>query len=279
VRSVLIAGCGYLGVATARLFLRDGWRVEGWNRSGEVQGAEALELPVRAVDLSKASEVDSAEGEFDFVIHSASTRGGDAADYLRLYRDGLNNLRQRFRGSHLLFVSSTSVYAQKSGEWVDEASPAEPLHEKGRILREAEKIALATGGRVARLAGLYGPGRSAFLRRVLAKDVSLEEGADRYVNQVHRDDAASALLAIAQSGAGGEIWNVADNDPLLLSACYQWLADRLKQPLSDSAKPARPRKRGESNKRVSNSRLRHLGWEPIYPSFREGMERSVLPAL
>jgi nucleoside-diphosphate-sugar epimerase len=280
VSRVLIAGCGYLGTATAKLFLREGWSVEGWTRSGSIEAEPESRFDVRAVDLSQPATVESAPGEFEVVIHCASTRGGEAPDYARVYRGGVENLLQRFPRSRLLFVSSTSVYAQQLGERVDESSEAEPVHERGKILRETEELTLSHGGAVARLAGIYGPGRSALLRRVLANEASADEKADRFVNQIHRDDAALALFKIATlSGGAGQIWNVTDNEPLLLSQCYRWLAQKLNRSLSTTRSAVRPRKRGESNKRVSNSRLRTAGWAPKYPSFKEGMERSVLPSI
>jgi nucleoside-diphosphate-sugar epimerase len=280
VSRVLIAGCGYLGTATAKLFLRDGWTVEGWSRSGSIESDPLAQFNVSAVDLSQFEAIRSAPGEFEIVIHCASTRGGDAADYARVYRDGVENLLQRFPMSQLLFVSSTSVYAQQAGDWVDEGSPAEPLHERGKILRETEMSVLSHGGRVARLAGIYGPGRSALLRRVLANEAAVEEKSDRFVNQIHRDDAAAALLKIAQlPDGGGKIWNVSDNEPLLLSECYLWLSQKVNRPFTELSGGQAQRKRGASNKRISNSRLRDQGWDPVYPSFKEGMERTVLPSL
>ncbi len=276
-RRVLIAGCGYLGTATAKLFLRAGYAVEGWTRSGTSDWETAPAFEIRAVDVSAADAVMRAEGEFDVVIHCASTRGGDAADYEQVYGKGVENLRRRFSRAQLIFVSSTSVYPQRNGEWVDEASPAEPTHERGKILRAAEELVLGNSGSVARLGGIYGPDRSALLRRVLNGEAAIDLTSDRFVNQVHRDDAAEALLKLADLKSERRIRNVVDNEPLLLRDCYRWLAERLHRPLVMGASP-RPRKRGDSNKRVSNALLRSDGWEPQYPSFKEGMERSVLPA-
>jgi nucleoside-diphosphate-sugar epimerase len=276
VSRVLIAGCGYLGTAAAKLFLHEGWTVEGWTRSGSIESEPRPQFNVRAVDLSEPEAVTSAPGEFEVVIHCASTRGGEAADYARVYRAGVENLLQRFPSSQLLFVSSTSVYAQQSGEWVDESSPAEPVHERGRILRAAENLALSHGGRIARLAGIYGPGRSALLRRVRENEAWVDEKTDRFVNQIHRDDAASALLKIAQLPAGcDQIWNVADTEPLLLSECYRWLSQKLKKPAMHPAVYQASGKRGISNKRVCNSRLCDQGWAPSYASFKEGMDRNL----
>jgi nucleoside-diphosphate-sugar epimerase len=278
VQRVLIAGCGYVGTAAAKLFREADWAVEGWTRTGRGAVEARPGYDLRAVDLSDMKQVRAAPGVFDLVIHSASTRGGDAAAYRRVYLEGARHLIDRFTGVAFLFVSSTSVYAQQAGEWVTEESEAEPEHERGRILRATEDFVLERGGTIARFAGIYGPERSTLLRRVLRSEAVVNPDADRFVNQVHRDDAASALLRLGQNASGAGIYNVADDLPLPLSECYQWLAERLGRPTPSSG-PAAARKRGNSNKRVSNARLRAAGWIPQFPSFMEGMEKSVLPGL
>src|SRR5207249_3359064 len=127
---VLIAGCGYLGQAVAELFFADGWEVEGWTKSSDsAHQLSTKPYPILAVDVSQADQVRAHKGNFDAVIHCASTRGGDTDSYRRVYLDGARNLLERFGGSQILFTSSTSVYAQKSGEWVTEESSVGPMHE------------------------------------------------------------------------------------------------------------------------------------------------------
>lgn len=280
-KRVLIAGCGYVGAATAKLFQAAGWAVEGWTRSGKAAVEPGPDCRVRAVDLGDANQVRSAADEFDLVIHCASTRGGGAEAYRRIYLEGARHLCQRFDQAAILFVSSTSVYAQRDGEWVTEESAARPEQETGRILREAEDLVLARGGTIARLAGLYGPGRSALLQRVLRGEAVVDPSNDRFVNQLHRDDAAGALFFLGNGEGAGhdQIYNVADDVPLPLSECYRWLAAKLDRPLPPVGSEPPPRRRGETNKRVSNRKLRQAGWLPAFPSFIEGMERSVLPAM
>jgi nucleoside-diphosphate-sugar epimerase len=132
---------------------------------------------------------------------------------------------------------------------------------------------------VARLAGIYGPGRSFLLRKFLGGEAVLDREDDRFINQAHRDDIVSALFVLAEQRAvlGGQIFNVVDSQPILTRDAYQWLSARLQQPLP-AGKIAAPRKRGDSNKQVSNKRLLALGWEPRYPDFRAGMTESVLPS-
>jgi nucleoside-diphosphate-sugar epimerase len=277
--SVLIAGCGYVGAATADLFHAEGWAVEGWTHSPA--SAEALAgkpYRVRAVDISDRVALAKVAGGFDTVIHCASSGGGGPESYLRVYLEGARNLLETLRPRRFLFTSSTSVYAQKDGEWVDEESPAEPAHETGRILRESEELVRQNGGTSARLAGIYGPGRSALLRKFLAGEARIEGEGGRFLNHAQRDDIAAALLLMTTL-PGGQIVNVCDAEPITQRAAYEWLARKLDRPLPATTAEAGPRKRGASNKRVSNRKLRALGWVPRFPTFARGMEESVLPAL
>ncbi len=279
-RRVLIAGCGYLGQATADVFETAGWEVKGWTSSSK-SARELLAKPYRvdALDISNAPQVAACTGNFDAVIHCASTRGGDVDLYRSVYLTGTRNLLDRFPEAKIILTSSTSVYAQSNGEWVTEESSAEPNQETGKILREAEKLVLARGGNVARLSGIYGPGRSFLLKKFLGGEAIVDPERDRFVNQIHRDDAAAALfLLVGRQSPGGGIYNVVDDQPILQSECYRWLAERLNRPAPPFGRSASKRKRGESNKRVSNAKLRALGWVPRYSTFAKAMGKSILPA-
>jgi nucleoside-diphosphate-sugar epimerase len=279
---ILIAGCGYVGQAAAALFHERGWSVEGWTASS--QSARQLgnrPYSVRAVDIADSDAVSAVREEFDVVIQCASSGGGEAATYRRVYLEGARNLLNAFSSARLLMASSTSVYPQKGGNSVDETSPASPAHERGQILREAEEIVLSHNGIVARLGGIYGPGRSFFLRKLLAGDATADEGGDRFVNQAHRDDIVSALFLLAERRAdcGRQIYNVVDDQPIRARDAYQWLSKRLQRPLlAGTGNVVAGRKRGDSNKRVCNQKLRALGWEPRYANFSVAMSESVLPS-
>jgi nucleoside-diphosphate-sugar epimerase len=271
---VLIAGCGYVGEAAANRFHECGWEVEGWTASAE-SAARLSQRPyqVRGVDVTAAE----ASGDFDVVILSVSSRGGDEAVYRRLYFDGARNLLRLFSRASLIFTSSTSVYAQNDGSVVDESSPAEPRHAKGQILRDTEELVLAAGGIVARLAGIHGPNRSFFLTRFL-EGAGIDGSNDRFINQVHRDDIVDALLLLAERRAEcrGEIFNVVGDRPIMASDAYAWLRSRLGSRAFSTHRPARTGKRGESCKHVSNRKLRALGWTPRYPTFESAMNGSIL---
>jgi nucleoside-diphosphate-sugar epimerase len=276
----LIAGCGYLGQALADLLAANDWGVEGWTISEE-SAQQLLDRGIRAqsVDISDEKDVAAHKADFDVVVHCASTRGGDVDLYRHVYFDGAQNLRNHFGGAKFLFTSSTSVYAQINREIVTEQSPAQPKHETGKILRQAEDLVLAKNGVVVRLGAIYGPGRSALLKKFLSGDTVVDPSQDRFVNQIHRDDAAMGMCLLLKSAtAAGELYNVVDDRPILLSECYLWLAAKLQRPLASSRSSTPTRRRGESNKRVSSAKLRSIGWVPQYPTFAVGMEKSVLPA-
>jgi nucleoside-diphosphate-sugar epimerase len=277
---ILIAGCGYVGQAAADLFYARGWAVQGWTRSAESAASlSGKPYAVRNVDVSRRAEVAECAETFDAVIHCASSSGGDADMYGEVYLGGVRNLLETFPGSKLLFTSSTSVYAQRDDSWVTEESETKPMRETSRILLEVERLVLDHGGIVARLAGIYGPGRSAMLNKFMAGAAIIDPENDRFVNQVHRDDIAAALFFLLNREAeGAQIYNVVDDQPILQSECYRWLAQRLNRPLPQFGRSTQRRKRGDSNKRVSNAKLRRLGWTPQYPTFAEAMEKSILPS-
>lgn len=273
---ILIGGCGYVGKATADLFHRAGWNVEGWTASDKSAATlSAKPYPICQVDISSRDQVAEHPDRFDAVVHCASSRGGGAESYRQIYLNGARNLLDRFK--KILFTSSTSVYAQRDGSWVTEESETKPVHETGQVLLETEKMVLSRDGTVVRLAGIYGPGRSALLSKFLAGTATINLKNDHFVNQVHRDDIASAIfLLVSGKWHKGQIYNVVDDEPILQSDSYRWLAERLNRPLPPIRELTEQRKRGDTNKRVSNAKLRSLGWTLKYPAFVDAMENSIL---
>lgn len=267
----LVAGCGYLGSALARLLHAQGWEVVAITRSET--SARALEnepFRVLARDLGGRDGL-AALGSFDAVIHCASSNRGGAEVYRRVYLEGARHLLDAFPGARLLFCGSTSVYAQTDGSAVTEESPAQPPRETGRILRAAEDLVLAAGGTVARLGGLYGPGRWALVERFLDGRAVIEGDGRRYINAIHRADAASALVFLLDQAPG--VYNVVDDTPAAQRDAYAILAEHYGRPLPPAAPPDPGRKRGWTHKAVSNAKLRALGWRPLYPSFRDALAK------
>jgi len=230
-------------------------------------------LAARALDISQPFGVPPGWEAPDVLVHCASSGRGGADAYRAVYRDGLANSLRAFRPLKVVFSGSTSVYAQTDGSWVDEHSPAEPERETGKILLEAERMALESGGIVLRFSGLYGPGRSVLVNKLLEGTAVLEGGGHRWINQIHRDDAAAALLRVSGIPEASGIFNATDDSPWTQRDCFSLLAEYFDRPLPPEAPENPGRKRGLTNKRVRNSRLRSLGWLPQYPSFRDALDK------
>lgn len=266
---LLLVGNGYLGQAVTREFRENGWDVATVSLSGE-DGSIAC-------DIGNAENVAKLPAA-DFIVHCAASGRGGAEAYRHVYVEGCRNLTRSFPGTPLLFTSSTSVYAQTDGSVVTEESPAIPDRETGGLLLEAERITREAGGIVVRLSGIYGPERSVILRKFLAGETVIEEDGSRFLNQIHRDDAASAILRLALSGTRGEIFNVSDSTPLTQIGCHRALADLFSLPLPPSGPRDLNRKRGWTHKQVSNAKLRSTGWLPRYPSFLDAAA-SIAPTV
>ena len=279
-RRVLVAGCGYLGLPLARQLHALGWQVTGVTQSAESATRLRLEpFRVLACDIADPAAVArlGSPGSFDAVIHCASSGRRGAEVYRHVYREGARHLLEALRPGRFLFTGSTSVYAQTDGGIVTEESPARPDRETGQILREAEDLALAAGGIVARLAGLYGPDRWALLQRFRDGTAVIEGDGARCLNQIHRADAASALVLLLDPRIAPGIYNVADDTPSTQREIYAAFARHFGQPLPPVAPSDPQRKRGWTHKRVSNAKLRALGWEPLYPSFRDALRAVPIP--
>ncbi|MDP3849612.1 MAG: sugar nucleotide-binding protein [Luteolibacter sp.] len=254
---LLLIGHGYLGREVARVFREGGWQVATVSLSG---GPDSLACDVGGPDAVKSLPA------ADFIVHCAASGRGGADAYQHVYVNGCRNLVERFSGVPLLFTSSTSVYAQIDGSVVTEESSAVPERETGRLLMEAERVTLAAGGVVARLSGIYGPGRSVILKKFLTGEARIEEDGRRFLNQIHRDDAARAVFHLAHSGAAG-VFNISDSTPLSQLACYQALSRIFARPLPPEGPRDPTRKRGWTHKQVSNAKLRASGWQAQFPSF------------
>ncbi len=267
----LILGCGYLGKALGSALIQEGHEVTGWVYSPENAATlKALGITPIVADLTEMTAWEVIRG-FDGVVHCASSRRGDAEVYEKIYLGGVRLAIQHLPKSRLIFVSSTSVYAQTDGSWVDETSPTEPTASTGKVLLEAERETLAAGGIVVRAGGIYGPDRGVLYERFLKGEAIIEGDGLRWMNQIHRDDLASAISRLTQNRPSESLFNAVDDEPTNALTYFQWLSDQLKKPMPPFGPENHQRKRGWTHKRISNQRLRATGWIPKYPTFREGL--------
>ena len=265
-KRLLVIGAGYLGEEIMRIFREDGWTVSGATLSGSDD--------LLACDVSDPTAVQKLP-DADVVIHCAASGRGGAEAYQRVYVDGCRNLASHFPDSHLVFTSSSSVYGQSDGQTVTEASEASPDRETGKLLLEAEQIVLQAGGIVTRLAGIYGPDRSVLLRKFKHGEALIEEDGRRFINQIHRLDAARAIrhLLTLPKFPAGQIFNVTDSVTLSQLEVYQGLAKIFGQDLPRSGPRDLNRKRGWTHKKVSSEKLQKIGWTPKFPSFLDAVEK------
>ncbi|WP_411845534.1 NAD-dependent epimerase/dehydratase family protein [Roseibacillus persicicus] len=274
--TLLIAGNGYLGQAVCEQARARNWEVITLSKSGEgsdhgVDFTDPAALLTLAKNVSPPSHI---------LASASSGRGGPDA-YRKVFLEGTNCLLETFPEAKLTFISSTSVYRQTDGCTVDEESPLAGHTATSTILLEAEKTVLAAGGTSLRLSGIYGPHRSVILKRFLSGEATLEETTAglgvRILNQIHRDDAARAILHLIEKKKSG-LYNVSDNEPTSQLATYQQLAEKLKFPLPPTAPPNPSSKRGWTHKAVSNHKLQTTGWNPEFPSFLSAVDE-LLPTI
>ncbi|MEM0970629.1 MAG: NAD-dependent epimerase/dehydratase family protein [Verrucomicrobiota bacterium] len=274
---IWIFGAGYVGAALAkRVSSRD--TVLALTLSRESADSLNDTLPSGATaavaDLTQPDSLRRLSQTFpvpDALVHCASSGRGGAEAYRSVYLGGCEHLLELFPNVPLLFTSSTSVYPQTSGEVVDESSSAQPSRETGKLLRQAENLVLPHHGIVARLAGIYGPDRSVLLKKILEGTAVIESGTSRYLNQIHRDDAASAIDHLLTQGAPGTIYNVCDGNHPTQREVTEALAHHFGKPMPPEKAPDLNRKRGWTHKRVSSQKLRDLGWKPSHPSYLESL--------
>ncbi len=274
---ILIAGCGYVGTALAEGLARLGNDVWGMRRNPEAlpKGVQ----PIKA-DLTKPATLAGFPDQLDYVFYTAGAAAFSEEAYEAAYIHGVTNLlaaleSQGQQPKRISFTSSTGVYAQQDGDWVDEASPTEPASFSGRAVLEGERLFQQSPFETVslRLGGIYGPGRTALIDRVRNGEATLK-AKSHYLNLIHLDDIVGALTHLMELELAQDVYVGVDSDPQEWNELIRWIARELnlpEPPVGDEAESARPRR----NRRCSNARLRASGFEFRYPSSREGYRELI----
>jgi nucleoside-diphosphate-sugar epimerase len=272
--SVLIAGCGDVGSRLAKQLLAKGWQVHGLRRdvSRLPDGVVGVAGDLFNEDCPETWPV----GAVDYLVYCAAATAHDEAGYRAAYVQGLQNVLSWLDDygqvpDRLLFVSSSSVYSQQDGEWVDETSPTLATGYSGRLMLEAEQVALQSGipASIVRLTGIYGPGRERLLTQV-REGYRVATDPPLYGNRIHADDAAGLLAYLLEADTRGvaldDVYIGVDDAPAPLAEVVGWLREYLG--VTEWSDEESVRRTG--SKRCSNARAKALGWAPKYPSYREG---------
>jgi nucleoside-diphosphate-sugar epimerase len=281
---IAVLGCGYVGAEFARQARAAGHDVLGVVRSIDSRDRLRAEgLVAEAFDLY-AGDWTLLPKQFDAVVYAASTGGGGPEAYALAYDVGVKRAlawAAAVGAQTFVFTSSTGVYRQDDGRIVDEESVVGGAPTADAILG-GERAVLNSGfakARVLRFGGLYGPGRHHLVDQLRRGEHVIGGRVDHYINYLHRDDAASALLAALVGGpAAARVYNVGDGHPVTKESLARWIAERLGQsaPVFDPSAPAGPRVakggRTQPSRIVATGRIRsELGWKPALADVFAGL--------
>jgi nucleoside-diphosphate-sugar epimerase len=285
---VLIVGFGYVGVPLGAELVRLGHEVFGLRRTSATEN-ELKAAGIQSVfsDVTKLEELKKLPRDFDWIVNCVAA-GGDTEKYREVYFNGTKNLIEWLKSNppkKFVYTSSTSVYGQNDGSQVKESSLTEPVSETSKVLLETEKVLLEAFQQkkfpavILRVAGIYGPDRGHWFKQFLKNEARIEGDGSRNLNMIHRDDLIGCIVAALKSGRAGEIYNAVDDEPVSQKNFFEWLAGTLGKypPPSEPENSAENRKRGSTNKRVSNRKLKmELGYQFKYPNFRKGYSAELL---
>lgn len=286
---VLIVGCGYVGIPLGAELVRLGHEVFGVRRSSNA-GHELKAAGISPIfaDITKPADLGSLPLPFDWVVNLVSSSKGGAAEYRDVYLNGTRNLIDALAASppkKFAYTSSTSVYGQTDAGLVKESSPTEPKMETGKLLLETEQMLLSAARErkfpavILRVAGIYGPGRGHLFLQYLKDEARISGKGDRLINMIHLTDLVGVILAALKDGRMGEIYNAVDDEPVAQIHFFRWLSETLGKwmpPFASEEEDAK-RKRGVTNKKVSNRKLKmELGYQFKYPTFRQGYTAEII---
>lgn len=294
----LIVGCGYLGRRVARAWLADGDRVFALTRSA-ANAADLQSIGVVPIigDICQPESLSDLPG-VNTVLFAVGYDRGSGKSQREVYVDGLKSVLQVVGpGSarscqRFLYVSSSSVYGQSEGEWVDESSVTEPVQPGGVCCREAEELVFRTFtagfsepssagtvpyANVLRLSGIYGPDRLLSRVAMLRAGEPISGRGDAWLNLIHVDDGVRAIQACEGSGKPGQTYLVSDDAPILRAEYYGKLAELTGSPTPTFApETASSRGSGGINKRCLNRRMREeLKVALAYPSISVGLPHAI----
>lgn len=263
---VLIAGCGDVGTRLGRRLCADGR--EAWGLRRDPSGLPGEIRPL-AADLSSRESLRGLPSDFDAVVFLPTPDERSEQAYRQTYVNGLQHLAEVLgpQSPRWLVVSSTAVYGQQRGEWVDEDSATEPGRFNGRVLLEMEALAhsLAGPSSVVRCSGIYGPGRTWLLNRARS-GADVQQSPPAWTNRIHAEDVAGFLSHLLGVDEPAPLYLASDDQPAPRYEVMAWLAEQLgAPPPSGFDAPG-----ADQGRRVRNILMTRSGYRLRYPDFRAG---------
>lgn len=277
---ILIVGCGAIGYELANTLAEAGHDVTGLKRNPPIAKQEKFKF-VRA-DITSSADLDALDQDFEHIFFIVSADSRNENSYHDVYETGIDNLLSRLAqfGAQVpwIFVSSTSVYGQNQGEWVDENSIAAPTKSTSLKILAAERklVAQNPSNIVVRFSGIYGPGREYLLR--MAKQAPLIQQTPRYyTNRIHQRDCVGVLAFLLEKRIAGvncleQCYVASDDDPAPLWDVMAWMAEKLNCPPPIAKITEND---ADMNKRCRNDRLKALGYQFIFPDYKKGYSQLI----
>ena len=258
---LLIFGLGYTASRLAARLHSDGWTVTGTSRATLPLDAPAVREAIADATHILSSVPPTDAGDPVLAMHATALAAAPA--------------------TWLGYLSSTGVYGDAGGAWVDESAPTGNARREPRVAADTAWAALRPDVRVVRLPGIYGPGRSV-VERLRDGSARLVRKPGQVFNRVHVDDAVGGLFASMAKPRPGAAYNLVDDEPAPADVVMAWAAERLGLPRPPEVEWTDPevsdamRRFYLDNKRISNARAKaELGWRPMYPTWREGLESMI----
>ncbi len=264
---VLIAGCGDVGSILAVSLLRDGHVVYGLKR--DTSSLPDGVLPIQA-DLTNPDTLTKLPAEIDRLVFLPTPSSRDTAGYEAIFIQGWKNLWAGLQQepARTVMVSSTAVFGESKGGIVDEDTVPAPTGFNGKVLLEMEQLAGRSTRNlvVARISGIYGPGRERLIRQAVSEGLEVQQSPSLFTNRIHSHDAAAALKHLLFVEEPEALYVVSDDEPAPRYDVVKWLAEAqgAKAPTGLTDEHA------NRGKRVNNRRLRDSGFRLSYPDYRVG---------
>ena len=282
--SKLIVGCGYVGTRLARYWVDRGEDVWVTSRSPD-RAKDLSRQGFRPIVLDVTQKKEYILPPVESIVFAVGYDRSSSQSIEEVYVEGLRRIAANCPKTirRFIYLSSTGVYGQTNGNWVDEYSPCEPIREGGAACLAAEKLLqadarLADKTMILRLAGIYGPGRLPHMKALVSGE-PLRVAADGHLNLIHVDDIIQVIAECELSIQPPQLLCVADGHPVRRADFYDYLAGLLgaEAPTFSPPVPNSPRAaRSRGSKRIRNQRLiGRMSAGLCYPNYREGLAAIV----